>query len=85
MDSPQDRFERRTYRVRFDGGPRDAAQTAVLSLDSGQPPDILLTPGKPDWIYVLAGGARRDGSLPYLWMPHGRRVAALRGHSPRTT
>ena len=77
MDLPSARDERRSYPVRFEGGPRDATQTVVASLDSGQPPDVLLTPGRPGWVYVLAGGARDDGSLPYLWMPRTR-IASLR-------
>lgn len=76
MDQSQHPDQRPTYLVRFEGGPRDATQTAVLGLDSGRPPDVLLTPGHPSWFYVLAGGARTDGSWPYLWMPESR-VAAL--------
>ena len=77
MDRPQRWKGRRTYDARFEGGPRDATHAEVRGLDSGQPPDLLLTPGRPGWIYVLAGGARPDGSLPYLWMPKGK-VNALR-------
>jgi hypothetical protein len=77
MPGLRDRIEPKTYRARFEDGPRDATQAVVLGLDSGQPPDILLTPDRPDWVYVLAGAGREDGSLPYLWMPKGR-VAALR-------
>ncbi len=69
--------ERPTYVVRFEAGPRDGTVTAVLGLESGEPPDILLTPGQPDWTYVLAGGPRGDGSLPYLHMPQ-RRAARVR-------
>jgi hypothetical protein len=60
--------QRATYIARFEGGPRDAQLTPVLSLDSGQPPDILLTPGRPEWLYVRAGAPRADGSLPYLYL-----------------
>jgi hypothetical protein len=77
MDHPSDGNVARTYHARFEGGPRDATQAAVLGLDSGQPPDLLLTPGRPSWIYVLAGGARHDGSLPYVWMPTGK-IQALK-------
>ena len=76
MDRPRDWKGRRTYHAQFEGGPRHATHTVVLALDSGQPPDLLLTPGRPGWIYVLAGGALADGCLPYLWMPKSR-VAAL--------
>ena len=72
MDRPRDWKGRRTYNAWFEGGPRDATQAEVRGLDSGQPPDLLLTPGRPGWIYVLAGGARPDGTLPYLWMPKSR-------------
>ena len=72
MDRPPDGNAGRTYYARFEGGPRDATMTVVPGLDSGQPPELLLTPGRPNWIYVLAGGARKDGSLPYLWMPRSR-------------
>jgi hypothetical protein len=77
MGRPQDWIERKMYRAWFEGGPRDATHTAVLGLASGQPPDVLLTPGRPSWIYVLAGGVRPDGTLPYIWMPRNR-AAALR-------
>ena len=77
MEHPQSLSERQTYTARFEDGPRDATLTFVLALDSGQPPDLLLTPERRDWIYVLAGGAREDGSLPYLWMPK-EKVAALK-------
>ena len=69
--------ERPTYMARFEDGPRDATSTFVLALDSGEPPDLLLTPGQRGWVYVLAGGARKDGSLPYLWMPKEKVVALL--------
>lgn len=82
MDRPRDWNERRTYYARFEGGPRDATQTVVLGLDSGQPPDLLLTPGRRGWIYVLAGGARGDGSLPYIWMPRSKVQAILREAKP---
>jgi hypothetical protein len=77
MDWPQDRKGRWAYHVRFEDGPRDATQAVIPALDTGEPPELLLTPGRPDWIYILAGGARHDGSLPYLWMPASK-VAALR-------
>jgi hypothetical protein len=60
--------ERRSHIARFEGGPRDGTMTVVLGLESGQPPEILLTPGRPDWVYVLGGAPRRDGSLPYVHM-----------------
>ena len=72
MDRPSDGSERRSYYACFVDGPRDATQTVVLGLDSGQPPDLLLTPGRPGWVYVLAGGALGDGCLPYLWMPKSK-------------
>jgi hypothetical protein len=76
MDRPPGPDGPQSYYARFEGGPRDATQTVVLGLDSGQPPELLLTPGKRDWIYVLAGNVRGDGSLPYMWMPKSR-IAAL--------
>jgi len=65
-----------TYTARFEDGPRDSTVAFVLALESGLPPELLLTPNRPDGIYMRAGGARADGSLPYLWMPRSR-VAAL--------
>lgn len=76
MERPSDRNGLRSYYARFVGGPRDATKIVVPGLDSGQPPELLLTPGRPSWLYVLAGDAREDGSLPYLWMPKSK-VAAL--------
>ena len=83
MDQPRDWNERKSYYAWFEGGPRNGTQTAVLSLDSGQPPDLLLTPGRRDWIYVLAGGARVDGSLPYLWMPKSKILELQRRGRPQ--
>jgi hypothetical protein len=78
MDQPGDQTAPASYRVRFDGGPRDGAGAVVLGLDSGQPPDLLLTPDRPSWVYLLAGGAGADGSLPYRWMPPSRADALRR-------
>ena len=74
----------KTYVVRFEDGPHDAALASVLGLESGAPPDLLLIPDCRDGVYVLAGGARPDGSLPYLWMTVSR-VAALRHHGAALT
>ena len=76
--------ERRTHIVRFEEGPRDGTQTAVLALESGEPPEILLTPGRPDQVYILAGGPRRDGSLPYLHMSPSK-AALIRARGRRST
>lgn len=82
----------RTHIARFEDGPRDGTTCVVMALESGQPPDILLTPGQPEWIYLLAGGPRRDGSLPYTHMPpskaawvraRGRRASSGRASSAR--
>ena len=43
---------------------------------------LLLAPGHLDGIYVLAGGAHPDGSLPYWWMSRTR-LAALRALGDR--
>jgi hypothetical protein len=76
MERSRSWSDRTTYSARFEDGPRGATVAYVLALDSGQPPDLLLTPGRLDWVYALAGGQREDGTLPYLWMPN-ERVAAL--------
>ena len=68
-EETQPQPERRSYFARFEGGPRDGTVSVVLALETGGPPEILLTPGQPGWVYVLAGAPRRDGSLPYLHMP----------------
>ena len=72
----------RTYVARFEDGPRAASTSVILGLESGQPPDLLLTPGQPDAVYMLAGGEREDGSLPYIWMPRSK-VSALRRMAER--
>ncbi len=51
---------------------------------SGQPPDILLTPGRPEWIYLLAGGPRADGGLPYTFMSPSR-AALVRSRARRVS
>jgi len=71
-----------TFAAKFEDGPRQGTVVSVLSLESGQPPDVLLIPGRSDGVYVLAGGARRDGSMPYWWMSRTR-LAALRGLGDR--
>lgn len=58
--------------ARFVDGPRDRQQALVPALETGQPPELLLTPGRSEWIYVRAGAPWRDGSLPYLYMPPSR-------------
>lgn len=70
--------DRPTYTARFEDGPRDATLAFVLALDSGMPPELLVTPDRPDEIYVLAGGERGDGSLPYRYMPRSRVIALQR-------
>ena len=64
--------ERRTHVARFVDGPRDRETAVVPALESGQPPEVLLTPGRPEWVYVRAGAQAPDGSLPYLYMPPSR-------------
>lgn len=75
---------RRTHIARFEEGPRDGTQVAVLALESGEPPEILLTPGRPDQVYVLAGAPRRDGSLPYLHMSPSK-AALIRARGRRSS
>lgn len=60
--------------VRFIDGPRDGQTAAVPPLESGQPPEILLTPGRSEWVYVRAGAPWSDGSLPYLHMSPSRAI-----------
>jgi hypothetical protein len=62
----------RTYAARFERGPRDGSVTSIVSLDTGQPPDVLLDAGQSSGVYALAGGPGADGSLPYWWMPRRR-------------
>lgn len=82
MESSRDWSERRTFVARFERGPRDATTASIVGLECGQPPDLLLSPGHLEGIYVLAGGARADGSLPYWWMSRTR-LAALRALGDR--
>jgi len=60
--------------ARFIDGPRDGQSAVVPPLESGQPPELLLTPGKSEWVYVRAGAPWRDGSLPYLHMSPSRAI-----------
>ena len=82
MEHPPGSSERRTFAARFDHGPRHGTVAFVVGLESGQPPDLIRTPGQPTGVYLLAGGARRDGSLPYWWMSRAR-LAALRARGDR--
>jgi hypothetical protein len=63
---------RRTHVARFVDGPRDRQTADVPAMESGQAPEIVLTPGRPEWLYVRAGAPWPDGSLPYLYMPPSR-------------
>ena len=86
MQDPLDWSDRPTYTARFEEGPRNRTVAFVLALSSGLPPELLLTPDRSDGVYVLAGGERPDGSLPYLWMPKSR-IASLQrlgSREPRT-
>jgi hypothetical protein len=76
MERSPNSSDRQTYAAWFEDGPRDGTVAFVLALDSGLPPELLLTPDRPGDIYVRAGGERGDGGLPYLWMPRSK-VAAL--------
>jgi hypothetical protein len=82
MEPSRDWSESGTFVARFERGPRHGTVTVVLGLETGQPPDLLLAPGHPDGIYVLAGGAHPDGSLPYWWMSR-KRLAVLRALGDR--
>ena len=82
MEPSSDWSEPRTFVARFERGPRDATAASIVGLHLGQPPDLLLVPGHLDGIYMLAGGAFRDGSLPYWWMSRTR-LAALRALANR--
>ena len=82
MERPPSWSAQRTYVARFEDGPRDASTSVIVGLESGEPPDLLLTPGQPDAVYMLAGGQREDGSLPYIWMPKSK-VSALRRMADR--
>jgi hypothetical protein len=82
MEPSRDSFEPGTFVARFDRGPRHGTVAFVLGLESGQPPDLLLAPGHSEGIYVRAGGAHPDGSLPYWWMSR-KRLAALRALGDR--
>jgi hypothetical protein len=64
--------QRRTHIARLVDGPRDREATVVEALGSGEPPEVVLTPGRPEWLYVRAGAQGQDGSVPYLYMPPSR-------------
>ena len=75
MGPSQDSHGTQDLRREIERGPRDGSVASILSLDTGQPPDVLLDAGQSSGLYALAGGPRADGSLPYWWMPR-RRAAA---------
>jgi hypothetical protein len=82
MEPSRDWSDSGTFVARFERGPRHGTVTLVPGLETGQPPDLLLAPGHSDGIYVLAGGAHSDGSLPYWWMSK-KRLAVLRALGDR--
>ena len=82
MEPSRHSFERGTFAARFEGGPRHGTAAVVSGVGPGQPPDLIRTPGQPTGVYLLAGGARADGTLPYWWMSRTR-LAALRARGDR--
>ena len=72
----------RLFAARFEGGPRDGTVAHVRGTQVGQPPDLIRSPGRPDGLYLLAGGPHRDGHLPYWWMTRSH-LAHLRSYGGR--
>ena len=70
----------RTHVAWFVDGPREGQKAVLPTLESGQPPEIVLTPGRSEWVYVRAGAPLHDGSLPYLYMPPSRVDWSLSQH-----
>ena len=70
------------FAARFEGGPRNGSMAYVRGTEYGQPPDLIRSPGRPDGLYLLAGGPRGDGRLPYWWMTR-RHLANLRAYGGR--
>jgi hypothetical protein len=83
MDRLWDPSERRVFAARFEHGPHGGTVGPVQGLEFGQPPDLLFTQVPFDGVYVLAGGPRPDGSLPYWWLSRIRLAAIrARGEDP---
>jgi hypothetical protein len=82
MDLTHSTSPRRTYVARFEGGPRHGAAAQVRAVASGFPPDLIRHPGQPTGVYLLAGGPRADGSVPYWWMSR-MRLADFRARADR--
>jgi hypothetical protein len=72
----------RTFAARFEGGPRHGTAAFVPGLRSGQPPDVVRDPARSEGVYLLAGGPRADGCLPYWWMSW-KRLSSLQALSDR--
>jgi len=70
------------FAAKFEGGPSNGSLAFVRGNECGQPPDLVRSPGRPEGLYLLAGGPRADGRLPYWWMTR-RHLANLRVYGGR--
>jgi hypothetical protein len=64
--SPAPQPER--YRASFDDGPWDRSTQPLPTDPSGEPPDFITIATENCGVYLRAGVAQADGTLPYSWL-----------------
>ena len=65
---------RTTYEARLRGGPDDGAIVRVTALPGGGPPDFFHAGPDDQGVYMLAGSAHADDTLPYWWIADHSRL-----------
>jgi len=79
MGSQTSEQTRTAYEARLRGGPDDGAVVQVTALPGGAPPDFFHAGPDDQGVYVLAGLAHPDESLPYWWIPDHSRLPSGAG------
>ena len=79
MGSQTTERTRTAYQARLRGGPDDGAVVRVAALPGGGPPDFFHAGPSDQGIYVLAGSAYADATLPYWWIPDHSRLPVAMG------
>ncbi len=75
---------RTAYQARLRGGPDDGAVVRVTALPGGEAPDFFHAGPDDQGVYVLAGSAHADETLPYWWIADHSRLPRSTGPESAT-